>query len=133
MNQAFCVCSLESVSERDAQIEQRTDVERTAGETCGERFALESFHDEKGPVLELANVVDGADVRMIQGGDGLRLALETRDREIIGALADRQNLDGNITPQPGVVGEIHLAHAACAQQPLNLVRAEARPWLYSHR
>ena len=62
---------------------------------------------------------------MIQGGDGLGLALEARDSDIIGALADRQNLDGHITPQPGVVSEIHLAHAASAQQPLNLVPGRA--------
>jgi hypothetical protein len=51
---------------------------------------------------------------MIQGGDGPRLALEAGDREIVGALADRQNLDGNIPPQPGVVSQVHFAHAASA-------------------
>ena len=47
-------------------------------EPLGQRLALEQLHDEKVGRAVAADVVERADVRMVERGDGPRLALEAR-------------------------------------------------------
>ena len=61
----------------------------------GQRVALQVLHDQEvDPVLG-ADIVKGADVRVVQAGDGLRLALEPLLQ--IGGSGDmlREGLDGD--------------------------------------
>src|SRR6185503_5385679 len=61
-----------------------------------ERLAVQTLHHEKGGLaMRRLKVEDANDVRVIDGGDRLRLATETHDE--IGARADgrMQDLDGN--------------------------------------
>jgi hypothetical protein len=74
----------------------------------------------------LAHVVQGADVRVRQRGDGLRFALEPGAAFRVGTDVSRQDLDGDAAVEAGVAGPVHLAHAACPDGGLDLVRAEAR-------
>ena len=59
-----------------------------AGQPIRQRLAVEALHDEKVDAVLVADVVEGADVRMIQRGDRLRFALEprpaNRDRKLRG-------------------------------------------------
>ncbi len=77
-----------------------------------QRAALEQFHHhERVPVL-LADVVDRADVRVVQRGRRARLALEAFlgvrvTEELLG-----QHLDRNLPAQPRVLGQVNLAHPA---------------------
>jgi len=45
-----------------------------------QRHAVEKFHGDECLTVVFADVVDGADVRMIESRRGLRLALETGER-----------------------------------------------------
>ena len=60
------------------------------------------------------------EVRIIEGGEHFRLALKTG--EPLGVRRDRgrQNLDGDLTFQPGVDRPKHLAHPAFANSKLRL-------------
>ena len=83
----------------------------------GERRAPDQFHDER---LRLAwtaafEAVDRRDVRVVQGGEHLRLALEAGDALGIGRKGRRQNLDRDVTIELGIACAVDLAHAAGAQ------------------
>lgn len=45
-------------------------------ESLGQRLALQVLHDEEVHALVLADVVESADMQMVQTRDGARLALE---------------------------------------------------------
>ena len=47
------------------------------GQPRPQRLALEQLHHEEERPLMIPDIVQGADVRMVEAGDGLRLALET--------------------------------------------------------
>src|SRR6185503_6070569 len=100
-----------------------------ARDAVRQRLALEQLHDQ----IVVADVVEGADVRMVQRRDRLRLALEARAQ--IGSMCElrRQDLDGDAAIEPGVAGAVDLAHPARAERPDDLVWTEARSWGELHR
>ena len=80
-----------------------------------QRLAFQALHDDEGLALVLADVVDGADVRMVQGGGGAGLALEALERLLIAGELRRQELEGHEAAQARVLGLVDHAHAAAAQ------------------
>ena len=79
-----------------------------------------------------ADVVDGADVRIVQRGDGARFLLEALPRFRIGRERAREHLDGNRAIEPRVARAIDLAHAAGADRGDDLVRTKACAGLERH-
>jgi hypothetical protein len=69
--------------------------------------------------------VDGSDVRMVQGREDLRFALESRKPIGISDKQIGQDLQRNIAPKLRITGAIHLAHAARAKGRLDLIRSES--------
>ena len=65
--------------------------------------------------VNLAHVVEGADVRVGQARDDARLSPEALHRLRIGVGFVGQELDRDLAPEPQVFGFIHHAHAACAK------------------
>ncbi len=61
---------------------------------------------------------------MVEASGNPCLAADLRDVIAVDGRA-AQDLDGDITAQPRVVGAIHVTHAARAEQPENSVRSEA--------
>jgi hypothetical protein len=77
-----------------------------------QRLAFEILqHEEIDPVL-MPDIVQGADVRMIQGGDGARLALEALAGRGIAADMRGEDLDRNHSIESRVARAIDLPHAA---------------------
>jgi hypothetical protein len=79
-----------------------------------------------------AGVIDGDDGRVVQGGNGLGLALEPRLELGIPCQVRPQQLDGDGPPQPGVHTAVHVRHAATANQAAQFVAA-AQDTLVIHR
>ena len=63
----------------------------------------------------LANIVHGANIRMVQGRSRLRFQLKPRERLRIARHLRRQKLEGDKAMQPQVLGFIHHAHTSAAQ------------------
>jgi hypothetical protein len=91
-----------------------------------QRLAVEVFHDEKIDAGLLPDVVDGADMRMIQRGNGPSLALEPLLQFGMAGDMSGERLDGDGSIEARVSGFVDLAHAARAERRLDLVRAERR-------
>jgi hypothetical protein len=87
-----------------------------------ELHALDVLHDDARLVVDFGDLVDGADVGVIQGrGCACLLQQPSAVLVVVSAL---QELDGHAAPQHRVVGSIDDAHAAGSELRLDLVVAE---------
>ena len=110
-------------------------VERSAprASRCRERLAFEILHHQEDSAILPADVVQGADVRMVEGARwcGLRARIADGDsgesREM-----RRQYLDRHRAIQACVARAVDLAHAPGADRAENLVGPEPRPGLQGH-
>jgi len=124
MRDALAVRFLERVGDRDSDFQRFVERERPAPDPIRERLAFQVLHHEEVDVALLADVVQRADVRVIQRGDRLRFALEpVAPLRIVGEMR-RQHFDRDRAVQSRVGCFVDLAHAAGAQRGDELVRSE---------
>ncbi len=82
------------------------------GDALREVLALDQFHHEGMHARRLLETVDGGDVRVVQGREGPRFALEARQAFGVGGKRIGQNLDRDLAAERGVGAAPHLPHAA---------------------
>ena len=81
------------------------------GEPFGHAAAAHVLHDEvRRAVRQLADAVDGDDVGMRDGGDGLGFAAEPRVRLGVGTLRLHEHLHSDEALQLRVAGQVDTAH-----------------------
>ena len=95
-----------------------------ANESLCEILALDHFKDQKTLVVDVLETVNGADVRVIERGQDAGLTLEAGKPFRIGCQRLRQELEGDVAPEAGVVGAKDLAHAALTDLLYNRVMCE---------
>ena len=81
--------------------ERLVERDRSAGDAIGERRPFDQLQHQRAHTSGLFEAVDGADVRMVQRREDLRLALEARQ-----AVGSRANASGSIlsaTSRPSLV------------------------------
>ena len=78
VHDAFGVSCVERVGDIDGDIEQAIEFHALAADQVFERLAIEKFHGDEGFGVLFTDIVDGADVGMIQSRGGLGFALESR-------------------------------------------------------
>ncbi len=83
--------------------------------------------DEQPPVVGLADFVDGADVRVVEGGGGLRFGGEALFGLHVHAENGRQELERDRPAEVGVGGAVDDAHAAAAEQSVDGVVPDRLP------
>ena len=89
---------------------------------AGDGLALDVLHHQVAAAVVLPDVVQRADVRVVQRGDGAGLALEAfRERAL-----DR--LDGDVAVEPDVVGAVYLAHPSSAGRFDDFVGTKSSAW-----
>jgi len=116
------VSRIERLGDLNGQVEQLIGRERCAGRSGSrtrpsrnpvfQRLALQQFHGDERLAVVLANVVEGADVGMIERRSGARFALEALQG--LGALGDilGQEFERHQAPQPRVLGLINHTHTS---------------------
>jgi len=110
MNDAFSVSGAERIANLHGVAQRLLEREWTA-----ELSPLDKFHDQ----VAGADIVDLADVRMIQGGDGFGFALKAR-RELGGG-----DFYSHVAIQPRIMRAIHLAHPARAERRDDFIGPES--------
>jgi hypothetical protein len=100
------------------------------GKPIGERFTFQVFEHQLIEIAVAAEVVNRADMRIVQRGDGARLAFKTASRFRISRA--RQNFDGNGPLQSRVARTIHVGHATGTQRPHDFVWTQACASLKRH-
>ena len=127
VDDAFGVRGHQPVGNLNRQVEKRRRLERTSLHQALESASLEELHDHEWLAQVLADVIDGADVGMIQGRGCARLAPKAFQR--LGAGSRRparsamrpakpfgtQKLDRHWPAQASVFGLIDHPHATAAQ------------------
>src|SRR5260370_20375120 len=91
------------------------DVQGLAGDAMLEGLAFEKLHDNEILFFVLVDVVNGADVGVIQRRSGARFAVNALvGRMVLGELF-RKKLQAHEAPEPQVLGFVDDAHAAAAE------------------
>ena len=111
MNDALAVRCLQRFSDLDAELQGLLDGQRAALHPVTQGLAFQVLHHQEVHALLLADVVQRANVRMRQLGDGAGLALEAlvQVREV--GKPGREDLDGDGAVEACVPGPVDLAHA----------------------
>jgi len=127
MNDALFVRSLERRHNLPCQAQRFLEWKargrtRALGEHLGKRLAFDQFHHQ----IVRSDVVQRADVGMIQRRDRACFALEALAETLVG------ELDGDVPSEPGIAGSIHDAHAAGPDLGRELIRANSRADVHFH-
>ena len=80
-----------------------------------QRHAIQKFHGDERLAVLLANVVDGANVGMVQRRSRLRFTPKAFQRLSVVGHIFGQKLEGYEAVQPGILGLIHHTHATAAE------------------
>ena len=115
MNNALGVGGVERIGDFDAQGENRFQFHGAGADQVLERDAVKKFHDQKGAAVFLADVVDRADVGMVERRGGLGLAAEALERLTVLRQIFRQELQRDEAAEARVFGFVNHAHAAAAE------------------
>ena len=132
MDDAEPVRGLERVRDFNAEAEDLAQRQRAACQTGGQRLTLEQFEHQILDVVLAADVVQAADVRVVERGDGFGLTGEARAELGIRRQFRREDLQRHAAVQARIAGPIHLAHATRAKQGEHFVGAEPLPGLQRH-
>src|SRR5260370_30926117 len=101
-------------------------------QAMGEALALQELHDQVFRIPLVADVMERADVRMVERRDGLRLAFEAHAGIAAPGQARGQDLDRDRAVEPRVPGLVDLPHPAGADRRDDLVGAETGAGLEFH-
>ena len=133
VDDARAVRLVERRRDLDRRLERLVDRERALRQPIRQRLAFEILHDEERGAVLLADVVQRADVRMIELRDRAGFAIEALAELRVGGEGVGENLDRDRAIEPRVAGFVHLAHPAGADERQDLVRAEASAGVERHQ
>ena len=112
MDDAFRVCGIERIRKLAPGREHIGGAHRPTRQPLAKRLALQQLHYEKLPSVMFPDVVDRADVRMIERRGGARLASKPQDGLCVLGERFRKELQGDPSSKPGVLGLIDNAHSS---------------------
>jgi hypothetical protein len=113
--------TVERLGDLDPDLEEWLGGKRAPFEPRREGLALDQLHHQVAGLPFVSDVEQGADVGVVEAGDGLGFALETGADIRVARQPGRQDLDGDVAPEAGVACAIDLAHSARAQRGKDLV------------
>ena len=126
-------CALSSASAISVgNLQRLVERERPFLEARGERLALEMRHDQIVRAVGFADVVDAADVRMVQRGDRPRLALEPGAQIGIAGDSLGRTLIATVRSRRVSRALIDFAHPARAERAEDFVRTEPGAGVEGH-
>ena len=106
------------------QLEHLLQRQRPLLQTLGQRFALDALHHQVVDSVLMTDVMQHANVWMIQVRDGFRFALEPLLAYGIGRKLRGQNLDGDTAFQSRITRAVYLTHSARTERRHNFVWAK---------
>ena len=124
MDNARLIGGIQPVGDFDCQWQQFHHRHWFAADALLERLTLHEFHCDVGATILLADVVDGADVWMIESRGGPGFAAEAAKRIPIRRHFGGQEFDGRKASQTNVLGLVHDAHAAAAERAQQTIRTD---------
>jgi hypothetical protein len=128
MDNTLRMCRVESVSDLDALIEHRFDLQRLAIYQVPECLALQQFHRNESSSICLVDLVDRADVWVVQGGRGFGFPLKTAEGlRVVGEFVGKE-LQGDMATELEVFRLIDHTHAAAPDLAEDAVMGNRLPY-----
>ena len=115
MNDAFGMSRGKRVGYLNTHIEHQAHVYGRAVAAMFQRLPFQQFHGDERLILSLADIVDGANIRMIESGCSAGLTLKAVESLAISGHFGREKFQGNVAAEAGVFGFVDHAHSASAQ------------------
>src|SRR5579863_1371661 len=115
MNNALGVGRVEGVGDINRDRHQRLELKRTVADQVFQGLAFEVLHGDESAAIVLANVVNRADVGVIQTGSGLGLAAEAAEQMLVGGNVVGKKFESNKAAQASVLGLENHPHPAAAE------------------
>ena len=106
---------IEGIGDLDREGKQDVEIQRTASNRVLQGLAFEELHRDEGAAVLLADVVDGADVRVIERRGRLGFALEARQRSGVQGNFVGQKLQCDEAVKAGVLSLINHAHTSTTE------------------
>jgi len=125
VDDAGAVRLVERVGDLHRNRQRLIERKRALLQSLGERHALQVLHDQEVGRMLVPDVVQRADVRMVQRGDRASFVLESLAKLRVGGQGLGQHLDRDDALEPSVAGFVDFTHSAFAKLGENLVRAQA--------
>src|SRR5262249_53787333 len=88
---------------------------------AAEGFAIDQFADDVENTALRADVIDGDDVGMIEGGDGAGFALEAGLPLRVSGSGVGQDLERYVAPEPRIARTVDFSHPARAERSDDLI------------
>ena len=104
----------------DGDVDRGIEGKAAAFDLLAKGLAFDIFGGDELHAIGLSEFVDGENVGMVEGGGGVRFLLEAAQTALVAEQLRRQHLERDLTAQLGVLGEIHLAHAAGPSMEITL-------------
>ena len=111
----------QSTCELDTDVHDVAHRQRALLQAVPQRLTLDELGDEVRTVIDLAEIVDDDDMRVVQTGRGSGFLMKPSQPIAVNGEIRRQELERHRPIELGVVGKIDLAHAARAQPRHQLI------------
>ena len=115
VHDALGVGGIKSVSDLDGQRKQRLQFQRPNPDQVLQRLPVQKLHSDERPAALLPDLINRADVGVIQGRGSLGFPLETRQSLRVFADFVRQEFEGNKTMESGVLSLVDHSHPTTAE------------------
>ena len=115
MNDTLGMGGVETVGNFDAEVEKDFHIEWAAHDDVLQGPAVEVFHGDECLAVLLTNVVNGADVGVVQRGSCLGFTLKPRQDLRIAGDVRREEFECDKATQASVFGFVDDAHASAAE------------------
>src|SRR5215472_4634896 len=112
MHDAFPMCCIERISNLNSERQGVFHLQRPPRDAVLQRHAVEKLHNHEGASSFLADVVNGADVGMVQSGSSFSLSPKAAQCLHITSHIVRQEFERHKAVQPRVLGLINDAHSS---------------------
>src|SRR5580692_4275282 len=110
MDDALCVSCLKRVSDLDCEVQQRVDFQRLDVNFLLQSMTFQKFHCNKGLVTGFADLVNCANVGMIEGRSSPGFAPEAFQRLRVFHQFLWQELQGHMTPEAEIFSLVNDPH-----------------------
>ena len=115
MDDAFGMGGVEGIGNFDGNGKMGGEIEGALRDAVLEGHAVEIFHDQESFASIFANIVDGADIRMIESGGGFGFTAKAFEGLAILSYIERKKFEGDKTIEARVFGFVDDAHATATK------------------
>ena len=115
MDDALLVRSVQGVRNLNGQFQRLLKGERLRPDHVLQCLSFQQFHGDELPAVGFVNLVNRADVGMVQGACRARLALESFERLRIARQLVRKKFQRHVAAKLGVFGFVNDTHTTAAE------------------